>query len=98
MMKSNQPIRFTILVLLAGTGLSHAQPAPQPMIDPLDQSIAWMQEARRNYTAVRDYTCTMVSRELVKGKLEEENVIDFRFKAPFSVYMRWIGPASFAGQ
>ena len=36
---------------------------------PLDQPIAWLQEAKKNYNNVRDLTCTLVTRENVRGNL-----------------------------
>lgn len=68
-------------------------------ITSLQQPLAWMQEAKRNYSAVKDYACTLVSRERVKGVLLEENVIDFKVKTqPFSVGMRWVSPKASQGQ
>jgi hypothetical protein len=65
----------------------------------LDQAIAWMTEAKRNYTAVKDYTCTLVSQENINGKLQEQNFMQLKFKAePFSVRMRWLGPEKSKGQ
>lgn len=65
----------------------------------LDQPLAWMLEARRNYTAVRDYTCTMLKVERVKGVLLDEHNIRFTCKAePFSVHMKWHSPDRFRGQ
>ncbi len=61
--------------------------------------LAWMHEAKRNYGAVKDYSCTMVSRERVNNVLLEENVIDFKAKTqPFSVGMRWVSPKASQGQ
>lgn len=90
------------LLAAQGDGQPPAQPPPAaaaPMLTPLDQAIAYMQEAKRNYTAVKDYTCTMVSRENIKGKLKEESVVHMKFRVqPFSVYMRWLAPAESRGQ
>jgi len=65
----------------------------------LDQPLALLQEAKRNYAVVKDYTCHLVSQERVRGKLEDKNIIDFRLKTePFSVSMRWLAPKSAVGQ
>lgn len=70
-----------------------------PAADPLDQPIAFLQEARRNYPAVKDYTCTLVKRERIKGQLSDEDIIMMSFRQqPFSVYMKWLSPAKFKGQ
>jgi hypothetical protein len=63
----------------------------------IDQALAWIQDAKRNYTAVRDYTGTLVTRERIKGKLSDENIIELKFKVPFSIYMRWISPQASRG-
>jgi hypothetical protein len=64
-----------------------------------DQPLAWMQEAKTNYSAVKDYSCTLVSRERVKDKLGDESIMQMKVKAqPFSVYLRWLGPAKDVGQ
>ncbi len=76
-----------------------APPAAAPGVRPIDQAMAWMQDAKRNYTAVKDYTCTMVSRENVKGKLKEESIVQTKFRvSPFSIYMRWLSPPELKNQ
>ncbi|MCS7047438.1 MAG: DUF1571 domain-containing protein [Gemmataceae bacterium] len=75
-----------------------AAAAPQP-VSPLDQPIAWLQEAKRNYGAVQDYTCTMISRENIRGRLKDENVVQMKFRVtPFSVYLRWLSPPEVRNQ
>ena len=48
-------------------------PAPKrtqaPPESQLDQPLRWLYEARRNYTLVRDYTCTLRKQERVRGQL-----------------------------
>ena len=77
-----------------------AVPAGAPATAQIDQALAWMQEAKRNYTAVKDYTCTLISRENVRGKMQpEDNIIQMKLRtAPFSVYMRWLAPSDAKGQ
>lgn len=66
---------------------------------PLDQPLEWIQEAKRNYAAVKDYSCTLVSRERVRNELQEENVMQLKMKAqPYSIYMKWLAPKKSAGQ
>lgn len=68
-------------------------------LSPLDQPIAWMREAKQNYAVVKDYTCTLVTQERIKGKLEEESFVEFKMKTePFSVAMRWLAPKRSQGQ
>jgi hypothetical protein len=66
---------------------------------PLDQPLAWMLEARRNYGAIKDYACTLVSEENVRGKLLDQNIIQLKVKTePFCVYMRWLAPKQYLNQ
>jgi hypothetical protein len=85
--------------------LSHAQDNKDPVIgakaelSPLDPPLAMLQEAKRNYGAVKDYTCTLVSQERVRGKLEEQSIMQFKMKTePFSVYMKWLAPRDSVNQ
>ena len=87
-----------IAIVLTASSAS-AQGVVPAAASPLDQPIAWLKDAKRNYTAVKDYTCVMVSQERVKGKLLDENIIDVKIRAePFSVSMRWLAPAKSQGQ
>ena len=71
-------------------GSERPQSAPESQ---LDQPLRWLYEARRNYTQVRDYTCTLRKQERVRGILQEENIILFSFREkPFSVHMKWLVP------
>ena len=64
----------------------------------LDEPLAWMREAKRNYSAVKDYTCTLWKKENIGGRLSDDHVIQFKFRqAPFSVAMRWLTPKAQAG-
>ncbi len=73
-----------------------AQPAPQ---SPLDVPLQLVAQARQVYRQVQTYTCTLVSQERVKGRLEPENVVALSMRTqPFSVYMRWLAPKEAAGR
>jgi Protein of unknown function (DUF1571) len=66
---------------------------------PLDRPLALLYEARRAYAGLKDYTCTLQSREKVRGVLLDENVMLFKMRTqPFSVYMRWLAPRKNQGQ
>src|SRR4051812_12823833 len=87
-------ILFVLAVVAAAT-LAAAGPGPaQAPGGPaaLEQAIAWMQEAQRNYrAAVRDYTCIFVSRENIKGRMNEDQIMQFKSRTqPFSIYMKWL--------
>jgi hypothetical protein len=77
-------------------GKPAAQPAPP---SPLEKPLALLNEGRRNFANVKDYSCLMQSRENVRGRLLDENVIEFKMRhQPYSVYMRWLAPAKDKGQ
>jgi len=66
---------------------------------PLDEPIRLMTEAARTYQQVKDYTCTMVMQENVKGVLQPEHMVSFQFRVqPFSVYMKWLSPKKMVNQ
>jgi hypothetical protein len=72
-----------------------AQGAPSPIDEPLRLVAA----AAQSYQQVRDYTCTLIKQERIKGVLLPENVMLMKFRQqPFSVYMRWSAPQQFVGQ
>jgi hypothetical protein len=55
-----------------------------------DPDAVWRIGQERYMREVRDYGCTFVKRELVNGKLKDEEEIDVRFReAPQSVFMFW---------
>jgi hypothetical protein len=84
---------------LMGQGVP-TQTAPRPASSSaFDQPLNWLLEARRNFTAVKDYTCTLSKRENVSGTLSDEHIIEAKFRTePFSVYMRWLAPTKFYNQ
>ena len=66
---------------------------------PLDEPLAMLREGQRTFATVKDYTCTLQSRENVRGVLLDENVMLLKMRTqPYSVYMRWLSPKSSAGQ
>ena len=66
----------------------------------LDQPLAWLMDAKRNYGAIKDYACTLVSEENVRGKMQDQNIIQsVKVKTePFCVYMRWLAPKQYQSQ
>lgn len=75
----------------------HAAPAQQA--SPMDKPLQLIHEAQKAYQNVQDYTCLLIKRERMNGKLPPNNVIEMKVRAqPFSVYLRWREPRSEAGQ
>ena len=74
-------------------------PASANVPSPFDQPLAWFLDAKRNFTAVQDYSCTLTKRENVNGTLSDDHFIEAKFRTqPFSVYMRWLAPSKYYGQ
>jgi len=72
--------------------------APQ-QVSPMDAPLRLIREAQQAYQNVRDYTCLLIKRERMNGRLPPQNVIEMKVRAqPFSVYLRWIEPRNEAGQ
>jgi hypothetical protein len=84
--------------------------APQPMggaapaggaaaASPLEEPLRLIGLAEQTYRTVRDYSCTLVKRENIGGRMQPDNVIDMRVRVePFSVYLRWQAPRNLLGQ
>jgi hypothetical protein len=73
--------------------------APAPAASPLDEPLRLVALAREAYKGVQDYSCRLVKRERIDGKLHPQNIMLMNVRTqPFSVYFRWQEPASLAGQ
>lgn len=98
---------LTVAVLLA---VSSAKASPQVPMQPaapqppnaeskLDYPLRLLSEAQQTYKQVRDYSCTLITQEQIKGKLLPEHVIDLRIRVqPFSVAMRFLAPKEAVGR
>lgn len=92
----------------AAAALGQLPPAARAPVQPaaasadqlsFDQPLRWMYEAKTNYTAVKDYSCTLISKERVNGKLGDQQVMSMKVRTqPFSVYLRWMSPEQDKGQ
>jgi hypothetical protein len=73
--------------------------AAQPDEHPLMPALRWARDGIGNIEKLQDYSATMVKRERVNGKLGEPEymVVKIRHR-PFSVYMRFLGPADLKGR
>jgi hypothetical protein len=85
-----------------------APAAPQPMAasapvapttSPLDEPVRLVGLAREAYKGVQDYSCRLVKRERIDGRLQPQNTMLMNVRTrPFSVYFRWQEPGPLAGQ
>ena len=68
-------------------------------VNPMEEPLRLLAEARKAYQDVRDYSCTMIKKERIRGQLQPENVVSMKVRTePFSVYLRWQQPKTMAGQ
>jgi hypothetical protein len=87
----------------ADTPLPMAGPAPaapaETAASPLDEPLRLVLEAKKAYAEVRDYTCRLVKRERIDGKLLPQTTMVMQVRTqPLSVYFRWQEPQSLSGQ
>jgi hypothetical protein len=65
----------------------------------LDEPLRLAAQALKAYQETRDYSCTLIKTERIKGQMQPENVILMKVRAdPFGVSFKWIEPKQFAGQ
>lgn len=91
-----------LLVILSVAGgqrrTVQGQSSPAEASPGMDQAIALLGDARRQFQNVRDYECRLIKRERVNGLLLPESVMTMRvLNQPFSVYLCCEEPASDKG-
>lgn len=101
-----------LLVCWFGTGAGQlraengpAQQAAHPLDPALQVAREGLDHIKQN---VKDYTCTIIKRERIKGELTDHQFMAAKIRqrqeqagrvtTPFSVYMRFLKPASVAGR
>jgi hypothetical protein len=64
----------------------------------MDQAVELIKTARDKFASVKDYRATFLRDELIDGEFKE-NYLTLKVRhEPFSVYMKWLAPASKAGR
>jgi hypothetical protein len=53
--------------------------------------IELLRRAQKKYETVSDYTVTFHKQQRVGGVLHDEEVVLYKFRKPFNVYMKWTG-------
>jgi hypothetical protein len=107
-------VGFLMLAVIGGANPPDngpsAQPpaAPKPMggdaapanaASPMDEPLRLLNEARKAFASVKDYSCLLIKRERMNGTLQPDNVMIMKVRNdPFSVYLRWQEPRAKAGQ
>jgi hypothetical protein len=82
---------------VGGTGVP---PVPAQKASPMDTPLRLIHEAQQAYRNVQDYSCMLIKRERVNGRLpSSDTVMEMKVRTqPFSVYLRWMQPRNEAGQ
>ena len=75
--------------------------APRPVADPrqtkLTEALKTIDQAEKALAALSDYTCHMVMKERIGGKLGAPNKVELSVRhEPFAVHMKWHEPRSMA--
>jgi hypothetical protein len=95
-------VRLTVLVGLGMIGAAAPETTARPAKEasPMDEPLALIAQARKAYTEVQDYSCTLIKRERLDGQAKPtESVIQMAVRArPFSVHLRWREPRELVGQ
>jgi hypothetical protein len=66
---------------------------------PLDEPLHLIAEARKAYSAVHDYSCTMIKLERLEGGLTPAHVVTMNVRTePFAVDLKWQLPKDYDGQ
>jgi len=72
---------------------------PPVNINPMDEPVRLVAEAKQAFAKVTDYTCMMIKKEKMGDQAPVENVISMRVRTePFSVNLKWLEPKSLLGQ
>lgn len=72
---------------------------PRPGEHPLLPLVRWATQRKAVFDGIADYECVFHKRERVDGELLDREVMLLKVRhRPFSVYMRYLAPASMRGQ
>jgi hypothetical protein len=91
-----------VICLLTRTSSLMAEGDAPPAGDgvhPLDKPLAWARDGLKNIDEnFKDYSCTLIKRERIKGKLSGHEFIFAKVRhEPFSVYMYFLKPSAKKG-
>jgi len=104
---------FLALGVLGGaTPLESALPPPAPprplgeavspgraAACPMEEPLRLLNLALKRYETVQDYSCLMIKRERIDGKIQPDNIISMKVRCqPLSIYLKWLEPRATLGQ
>jgi hypothetical protein len=79
--------------------LPKLKPKPIPKLSPTTTVLRWGEMLLKRAEAVGDYSCILVKRERINGKLGEHQYIYTKVRhRPFSVYLKILAPSSLKGR
>ena len=86
-----------VICLIANRSSVLAQgdaPSAEPGVHPLDKPLQWARDGlQRIDKSTKDYSCTLIKRERIKGELSSHEFIFTKVRhEPFSVYMYFLKP------
>ncbi len=76
---------FCFIVIAALPGV--ASELPRNLSDPESLTRTLLEQ----YGTIRDYTAVMVKQERIDGELNDIETIEFKFRKPGDIYMKWLG-------
>lgn len=86
-------------VQVAPTAPARAEPAADPRKVRLAEALRSIDNAEKALASMADYTCHMVMKERLGGKMGPANKVELSVRhEPFAVHMKWHEPRSMAGQ
>jgi len=98
------PARQTVLLIMSALLplASHAGeltplPGATPAVE-INPWAAWMARADATMAGVNGYSAIFHKREMIDEVLRPEEVMEFKFMKPFSVYLKWINPTGKGGE
>jgi hypothetical protein len=94
---------LAVSMVLAETPTPRAAGVPPPQAGPNEHPLApvlrWAEEGLPVIESLKDYSATLVRRERIRGKLSKYEYVFVKIRhQPFSVYARFLSPASVKGQ
>jgi hypothetical protein len=64
-----------------------------PVADPIAEARVWIDQCKKKFDSVEDFTCVLHKRERVGGRLTDRQVLQLKVRtAPFAVYIKFVHP------
>lgn len=87
------------VTVATSVGPSIPSPAADPRLTRMAEALETISKAEKALATINDYTCHMVMKERLAGKMGPPNKVELSVRRePFAVHMKWHEPRSMAGQ